>query len=68
MRRKFQGKYRGKWQELDENRHRACRKNKQDGIPGGQAVATQVNFPGAAPAKAHSFQENYNKEHQAGSC
>lgn len=50
---------------MDENRHGACRNNKQDVIPGDHAGAT-LSFPGAGPAKAHSFKENYGKEQGAG--
>lgn len=49
--RKFQEKWEGKRQELDENRQRACRNNKQDGIPGDQAVATWSEFPRSCPYK-----------------
>lgn len=51
--------------ESDENRRRACRNNKQDVLPGDHAGAT-LNFPETAPAKAHSFKENYSKEQRAG--
>lgn len=70
LRRKFQGKYRGKRQELDENRQRACRNNKQDGIPEGQAVAvaTLSEFPRSCPCQGLFFPGKLQQRASGWSC